>query len=187
MSGLPPLFLWVASFLYLAVMAAHLYYWGMGLCGDEVPPGRTIALVGLLGLLLVAEPYAARPRLLTVARWTPVALLAARVVLYEGLHLLAAALLEAGNLAPDLSRPARHVFLGTFLFTVQAPLLLGWLGAWNDAPAWVSAGSSSERSTSSPFPSSWGCRTASAPGRCCPTARSLRPCCRPCRSGCCWG
>src|SRR5687767_9472170 len=82
-SGLPPLFPWVASFLYLAVMLAHLYYWWMGLCGDDVSPSQTGALVALLTLLLVAEPYAARPRLLTVSRWMPIALLAARVMLYE--------------------------------------------------------------------------------------------------------
>jgi signal transduction histidine kinase len=82
-SGVPPLFPWVASFLYLAVMLAHLYYWWMGLCGDEMSPVRTGALVGLLALLLVAEPYATRPRLLERSRWTPIALLATRIVLYE--------------------------------------------------------------------------------------------------------
>jgi signal transduction histidine kinase len=82
-SGLPPLFPWVASFLYLAVGAAHLYYWWMGLCADEIAPGRTGALVGLLALLTVAEPYVARPGLLPRTRWTPIALLGARITLYE--------------------------------------------------------------------------------------------------------
>jgi signal transduction histidine kinase len=82
-SALPPRFPWVASFLYCAVMLAHLYYWGLGLCGDEVSPARTGALVGLLALLLAAEPYAARPRLPSSSRWLPIALLAARVALYE--------------------------------------------------------------------------------------------------------
>jgi len=55
-------------------------------------------------------------------------------------HLLAAAVLEAGGLGPSLARPSRHVFWGTLLFTIQAPLLLGWLGAWKDTPAWLIGG-----------------------------------------------
>ena len=87
-SSLPPLFPWVASFLYLAVALADLYYRGIGLCGDGFSSTRTGALVALLALLLAAEPHAARPRLLGVARWMPIALLGARVVLYEAVATL---------------------------------------------------------------------------------------------------
>jgi hypothetical protein len=60
---------------------------------------------------------------------------------WVGVHLLVAALLEAVGLALNLSRPAaRHVFWGTVLFTIQAPLLTGWLGAWKDTPAWAIGG-----------------------------------------------
>src|SRR5262245_14380781 len=77
-SGLPPLFPRIASFLYLAVLVAHLYYWGAGLCGDAVSPVQTGVVIGLLGLLLAAESYAASPRLLAAYVWMPIALLAAR-------------------------------------------------------------------------------------------------------------
>jgi signal transduction histidine kinase len=82
-SGVPPLFPWVASFLYLAVATAHFYYWCAGLCGDDLSPARTVGLVALLAGLLVGEQYAARRRLSTASRWLPLALLGARIVLYE--------------------------------------------------------------------------------------------------------
>jgi hypothetical protein len=59
---------------------------------------------------------------------------------WVAVHLLTAAVLEAGGLGPSLSRPSRHIFWGTLLFTIQAPLLVGWLGAWKDTPAWAIGG-----------------------------------------------
>ena len=85
-SGLPPLFPRIASFLYLAVLIAHLYYWWAGLC-DDVSLTQTVAVVGLLALLIAAEPYAARPSLLAAAAWMPIVLLASRAALYEAVAL----------------------------------------------------------------------------------------------------
>ena len=55
-------------------------------------------------------------------------------------HLLVAAVLAAGGLGPSLSRPSRHIFWGTLLFAIQAPFLVGWLGARRDTPAWAIGG-----------------------------------------------
>lgn len=41
------------AMIYLAVTPAHLYYWEMGLRGDEVSPARTGALVALLAARVV--------------------------------------------------------------------------------------------------------------------------------------
>jgi signal transduction histidine kinase len=68
---------WVASTLYLAVLAAGLYFAIAGLCPEPAQLPRTVGFVALLGFLIALEAYD-RARTRRVAA----ALLAVRIALY---------------------------------------------------------------------------------------------------------
>lgn len=77
---------WVASILYLAVLAAGVYFAAAGLCAEPAEPWRTAGFVGLLGFLIGLEILERRrPR--SPARLT-IALLAVRLAAFWAVGVL---------------------------------------------------------------------------------------------------
>jgi hypothetical protein len=56
------------------------------------------------------------------------------------MHLVAVALLDLPLGSRGAVHPIGYAYWGTLMFAIQAPLLLSWLRAWKEAPAWLVGG-----------------------------------------------